>query len=230
MNRNPSLICCGVAVLLILSLAGCSGAPSSTDQSASNPSGAPPKKGGSGGLLGSLTGGTRDVTLPEGTAIEVRLEQALSSAQNKPGDEFTASVAAPVEVGGKTIIPKGATVKGRLVNAKESGRLSGVAQLSLALSSVEIDGKSYDLQTSTISRSGSGHTKRNATLIGGGAGAGALIGGLAGGGKGAAIGAVAGAGAGTAGAAATGKKDITLPTETPLSFKLTAPVTVQVKG
>jgi hypothetical protein len=64
-------------------------------------------------------------------------------------------------------------------------------------------------------------------MIGGGAGAGALIGALAGGGKGAAIGALAGGGAGTAGAAFTGNKNIVLPAESALSFKLTEAVEVK---
>jgi hypothetical protein len=67
-------------------------------------------------------------------------------------------------------------------------------------------------------------------FIGGGTGAGAAIGAMAGGGKGAAIGALAGAGAGTATAAATGKKDITIPAESHLNFKLSSPVTIQVRG
>jgi outer membrane lipoprotein SlyB len=102
--------------------------------------------------------------------------------------------------------------------------------LKLALTSVEIDGKDYDLQTTSVTRSGRNHNKRNAVLIGGGTGVGAAIGAAAGGGKGALIGGAIGAGAGTGTAAATGKLDITIPAESQLSFKLTQPVTVQVKG
>jgi hypothetical protein len=87
-----------------------------------------------------------------------------------------------------------------------------------------VSGKSYPVQTSSVERSEKGKGKRTATLIGGGAGVGALIGGLAGGGKGAAIGALAGGGAGTAGAAYTGNKDIVLPAESALSFKVLQPV------
>jgi hypothetical protein len=79
-----------------------------------------------------------------------------------------------------------------------------------------------------VSRSLNGKGKRTATLIGGGAGGGALIGGLAGGGKGALIGAALGAGAGTAGSAYTGEKEIVLPAESALSFKLTEPVTIKM--
>jgi hypothetical protein len=78
-----------------------------------------------------------------------------------------------------------------------------------------------------VSRTQTGKGKRTAVLAGGGAGLGALIGGLAGGGKGAAIGALAGAGAGTGGAAFTGNKDIVLPAESVLSFKLEQPLEVK---
>lgn len=184
----------------------------------------------SGAKLGGLFASTKPVAVPEGTVIAVTLDQAIASNQQKSGDTFDATVADAVMVGGVTAIPKGARARGRIVEIKESGRLKGVAEIQLALDSVEVDGKSYNVETSMITRTGGSHTKRNATMIGGGAGAGALIGGLAGGGKGALIGGAIGAGAGTAGAAATGKKDITLPAETQLSFKLVQPVTVQVKG
>jgi len=92
---------------------------------------------------------------------------------------------------------------------------------------VELHGKNYKIETSSIERQGTSHENRNAELIGGGAGLGALIGGLAGHGKGAVIGAAAGAGAGTAGAAATGKKDASVPAETALSFRLTSALQIQ---
>ena len=237
MRFQPSRFLCAAMLVAVMTLAGCGAAPS-TDQTAANApaaggdagkAGSQPAKP-SGGLLSSLTGSSaKPVTIPEGTAISIRLDSALTSASNKPGDEFMASVADAISVDNAVVIPKGAMAHGKLVNAKESGRLSGVASLSLELSSIEVDGKKYDVQTGTITRSGTNHTKRNTGFIGGGAAAGALIGGIAGGGKGAAIGAAAGAGAGTAGAAATGKKDITLGPETALSFKLSAPLTVQVK-
>jgi len=184
----------------------------------------------SSGVLGGLFAASTPITVPEGALLNVTLDQSLASDQNKAGDEFDASLAAPVVVNGKTVIPKGARVTGRVIEARESGRLKGVAMLKLALVSVEVDGKSYDVQTTSITRSGQNHKKRNTLWIGGGAGAGAAIGAVAGGGKGALIGSAVGAGAGTAGAAATGKLDITIPVETRLSFKLTEPVTISVKG
>ncbi|MCL4524565.1 MAG: hypothetical protein M1453_10445 [Acidobacteria bacterium] len=209
--------------VLAMSLAACANAPQST-QASDQPKPEQP------GILSSLLKSTRPVAVPAGTEIVIVLDQSISSAQANSGDPFDASVAEPVVIGGKTVIPKGAHVQGTVVEARASGRLKGVARLRLALSAVEIAGKSYDLQTTSLTRSGQNHDKRNWTLIGGGTGAGAAIGAIAGGGKGAAIGAAVGAGAGTATAAATGKKDIVLPAESQLSFKLSQPVSIEVKG
>lgn len=182
------------------------------------------------GILGGLFETKKDITIPEGTQLEVTVDETLASNRNNPGDSFAASLARPVIRDGKTIIPAGAHVTGRVVDAKDSGRLHVPARLSVALSSVEVDGKSYDIDTDTIGETGKNHNKRNIGFIGGGAAGGALIGGLAGGGKGALIGTLIGAGAGTAGAAATGKKDISLPAETRLTFRLMRSVTVSVKS
>lgn len=203
---------------------GCATQPS-TNQGADAAKQEQPSK--SGGLLSKVF--ETQVTVPQGTPIPVTIDQTLTSDRNRAGDSFAASLSAPVEVDGKIVMPRGARVTGRVVGTKESGRLHAPAQLSVNLASVEIAGKTYQLETRSISRSGKGHGKRNAEFIGGGGAAGALIGGLAGGGKGALIGAAAGAGAGTAGAAATGKKEISIPAESHLTFRLIAPVTITVK-
>ena len=225
MSRSQSSAILACALAMVLALAGCSASQNDTSQASAQPDAEKSR-----GLLSSLMESSTPVTVPAGTPIQVTLDQSLASNRNRSGDDFEASLARPVVVNGKTVIPKGARVRGIVVDAKESGRLQGVAHLQIELRAVEVGSKSYDLETSSVTRTGSNHNKRNLGYIGGGTAGGALIGAIAGGGKGAAIGAAVGAGAGTAGAAATGKKDVLIPAETPLSFKLTQPVTIQVKG
>lgn len=169
----------------------------------------------------------RTVTVPAGATLTVRLGQAVGSKTSQAGDRFAASLAQPVAVGGNVVIPAGAEVSGTVTQAHAAGRFKGGATLALCLDSIMIQGRQYSIQTTTVSRASKGKGKRTAGLIGGGAGAGALIGGLAGGGKGAAIGALAGAGAGTAGAGLTGNRDISLPAESTLSFKLSSTLTLR---
>jgi len=170
------------------------------------------------------------VTVPDATALHVTLDQRLASDQSRAGDHFEATVSEPVVINEHTVIPQGARAEGLVVDARPSGRLMGRARLQLALESIEVDGKSYQLRTATSQRIGGNHKKRNWAWIAGGGGGGALIGALAAGGKGALIGGPVGAGAGTAVAFMTGKKDIQLGAETPLTFRLVQPVTIAVKG
>jgi hypothetical protein len=160
------------------------------------------------------------IELPAGTQIRIRLDQELSSKDSQPGDSFRATVADDVTAHGEVVIPKGARAEGTVVDAKPLGRFKGGALLAVKLDRVHTRFGGYPVDTSSISRAEKGKGKRSAGFIGGGAGLGALIGGLAGGGKGAAIGALAGGGAGTAGSAFTGNKQIVLPAETLLTFSL----------
>lgn len=168
----------------------------------------------------------REVTVPAGTAIHVRLEHSLATNQTGPGETFAATVVSPVVVNGETVIPEGARAEGVVLDSHASGRLKGHASMTLALNSVEVHGSSYDVQTTTVGRSSGGHTKRNIALIGGGGAGGAIIGALAGGGKGALIGGPVGAGAGLGIAALTGKKHVRIPAESAMTFRLTEPLTV----
>ena len=171
---------------------------------------------------------TNEITIPANTEIEVRLDQSIATNRIATGDPFFATVADPVVVNGQTAIPAGAPVKGIVVTAHEAGHLHGVAELRLALTSVEVNGNYSDLRTNTFARFGHNHKKRNWEFIGGGAGGGALIGALAGGAKGALIGAPIAAGAGLAGAAITGKRDILIPAETAMTFRLKEQVEVHL--
>jgi len=168
------------------------------------------------------------VTVPAETEIEVRLNQAIATNKVASGDSFFATVADPVVVNGQTVIPAGAPVKGKVVSAREAGRLKGVAEIRLALESVEIEGNDYNLQSSTFTRFGHNHNKRNGEMIAGGGAGGALLGALVGHGKGALIGAPIGAGAGIAGAAFTEKRNIVIPAETAMTFQLLQPVEVHL--
>ena len=170
------------------------------------------------------------MTVPELTAIHVTLDQAVASNRNRPGDHFEATVSRPVVIDGKTVIPQGARAEGLVVDAKHSGRLRGRARLQLALRSVAVNGQTYDIRTTSSPRVGRNHKKRNWAWIGGGAGGGAVIGAVVGGGEGALIGGPVGAAAGTTVALVTGKKDIKLRPETPLTFRLAEPVTISVRS
>jgi hypothetical protein len=171
----------------------------------------------------------KPLVVPADTMIAVVLDQTLSSKTSKSGDRFTATVESPVEVEGKVAIPKGARAEGVVNDAKAAGRFKGGAALSLTLTSITLNGKDHEIQTSAATQTTKGKGKRTAVLVGGGAAGGAGIGAIAGGGKGAGIGALIGAAAGTAGAGLTGNRDISLPAETALDFKLLQPVTIRHK-
>jgi hypothetical protein len=128
---------------------------------------------------------------------------------------------------GEVVIPAGSAVTGIVKEAKKAGRFKGSAVLRLALNSVTINGHTYNVQAEEVAQTSTGKGKRTAGMVVGGTGVGAAIGGIVGGGKGAAIGALTGAAAGTVGAGTTGKRDIDLPAEAALSFKLTHALTLK---
>jgi len=161
-----------------------------------------------------------------GTPLVVRLQQTVSAKSSNVGDTFTGTLAQSVVVHGVKVIRAGAPVTGTVVAAKGQGRFKGSGDLAIAVTRVGI----YSVSTSSYEATGKGKGKRTAGFVGGGAGGGALLGGLAGGGKGALIGGLLGAGAGTAGAAFTGNKDISVPAETVVTFNLTQPITVEIES
>lgn len=164
----------------------------------------------------------KPLVAPTGARVSVSITEQLSASKNNVGDRFTGVLAEPVTTtDGATVFPRGARVSGTVVAAKGRGRFKGAGDLGIAVTSIA--GK--EVSTSTYEKAAKGKGKRSAAMIGGGGGAGALIGGLAGGGKGALIGGLIGAGAGTAGAAYTGNNDVVIPSESVVTFRLTAPAT-----
>ncbi len=161
-------------------------------------------------------------TIPAETKLTVRIASEISSGTAKVGDRFDATLTRDLVVNGKTLAKAGAPVKGKVTYVKSSGRLHEPGELTLRLTSVQVNGKMTPISSTGYHAKGNSHTKSNATKIGGGAAVGALIGGLAGGGKGALIGTGVGAGAGTGVAAATGKEEAVIPAETVVTFTTTA--------
>jgi hypothetical protein len=169
-------------------------------------------------LMTLLTLAASAQTVPAGTRLTVRVGSEITSGTAKADDRFDATLARPLVVNGKTLARTGAPARGKVTSAKSSGRLHAPGELTLRLTAVQVNGRMISVATSSYSAKGKSHTKSNATKIGGGAAAGALIGGLVGGGKGAGIGALAGGGAGTGVAAATGKEEAIVPAEAALTF------------
>jgi hypothetical protein len=170
------------------------------------------------------------ITVPAGTSLVVRMGNTIDTKTANNGDTFTGTLAHPVSVDGEVAIRSGAGVSGTVVDAKSPGRFKGAGALSVTLNSIVVGGQSMTIDTSTYAQTVKGKGKRTAVLTGGGAGAGALIGGLAGGGKGALIGGLVGAGAGGAGSAFTGNKDLRIPAESVVTFKLSSPISEKRTG
>src|SRR5689334_23760488 len=165
-------------------------------------------------------------TVPAGTQLSIRLNDEVNSEKAQTGDVFHVSISAPVSMDDQTVIPTTADVEVRVVEVKSARRFAGQSVLTLELTKLTMNGRSYSLQTSQWSKSGNGRGKSTAAKVGGGAAVGAILGGIFGGGKGAAIGAAAGAGAGTGVSAATKGQQIILKPEAIIAFQLQSPVTV----
>ena len=199
----------------VLALAGCG---QKSDQASTEPTGeaAPPT--------------TKTANLEEGTAITVITSTTISTKTNKTGETFEASLAEPIVVGDWVIAKKGAAVSGIVADSDPGGRVKGVASISVKLKSLELaDGRTIAITTAGQSAQAKSTTKKDAARIGVTTGVGAVVGAIAGGGKGAAIGAGAGAGAGTAATLATRGDPAVIPSESRLTFKLSASVEVTEK-
>jgi len=170
------------------------------------------------------------VTLNAGTMIPVRLVDGLTSERNLAGDSFTATLDKELVADGFVIAERGARVEGKVIASDRGGRVRGVSTLAVELVRLSTsDRQKVAIHTDGFERRAEDTHRQDAEKIGGGAALGAIIGAIAGGGKGAAIGAGVGGGAGAGGVMATRGKPATLPSETRVTFRLKAPVTITEK-
>jgi hypothetical protein len=168
------------------------------------------------------------VTIPAGTSLAIRVDQSISVKTARAGDRFTGEIVNPVADGyGTLIVPKGTRVGGVVAAAHRRGHFKGASVLELRLTSMELGGHEMPIETRAFAESKKGKGKRSAAMIGGGSGLGMLIGGVATGGAGLLWGGLAGAGAGTAAAGLTGNRDLVIPAETVVHFRLSQDVVVQ---
>jgi hypothetical protein len=165
-------------------------------------------------------------TLPDGTELSIRLLQPLASNKSKTGQAFEATVDSDIVINKRTVIARGSSVKGVVVEAEGSGRVSGRAKIALKLTQIQVGGKSYTLETNTLSMEAEGTKGKDTKRILGGAGLGAVIGAIADGGSGAAKGAAIGGGVGVGATLLTKGKEVELGAETKISFKLMKPIQV----
>jgi hypothetical protein len=219
MRKNCLALLLGFALLLMV---GCSG-PSVTS---SDTTGATDQ------ALNSVQkdlAAKKEETLAAGTVIRASLQHALTTDSNAPGDPFTAKVVDDVKTKDSVVIPMGSTIKGVVAESRRSGRVKGRAYMALKFTEVVLpNGQSYPIQASGTSRLAPATKKKDAMIIGGGAGIGTAIGAIAGGGKGAAIGAATGGAAGTGAVLATRGKETGFSSGTPLNVKLTQPLKVNL--
>jgi hypothetical protein len=168
----------------------------------------------------------KNLTVPSGTTIAIRLIDPIDSETAQQGQTFKATLDSPLSVEGEVAVPTGYKVEGHVVDVKSAGKFAGQSLLVLQLNRISVGDKSYNLQTDQYKRQGSNRSTNTAEKVGAGAVIGAIIGGIAGGGKGAGIGAAAGGGVGGGVQAATKGQQIKLPSESVLNFTLTSPLTV----
>lgn len=168
-----------------------------------------------------------NVTVPAGTGLAIRINQTISVKHSHAGDRFTGELAEGVAEQGQTVLPRGTRVNGIVTEAHRRGHFKGRSYLGLRLTSIAYQGKVYPIATASLHRTKKGKGKRSAAFIGTGAGVGMLVGGLATGGVGLAVGGLAGGGLGTLLGGVTGNRDIEIPAESLVRFKLEDDLTVQ---
>jgi hypothetical protein len=170
----------------------------------------------------------RQITVPAGTRLRLRLASTVSSRSSNVEDTVNATLRTPVVVNGVTVAPAGTAVSGYVTEARRSGRVKGRARVGVRFNALRVRGTRYQMRTSAVAREAPGTKKEDAAKIGIGAGAGAVAGAIAGGKKGAAVGTAVGAGGGTGVVLATRGREVSLGRGTPITVRLTAPLTMRV--
>jgi hypothetical protein len=168
----------------------------------------------------------RNVTLPSGTEIPIRITQTLDSQTTEAGASFSGVVTREVVADGLVAIPAGAAVSGTVTDARDATHFKGSSMLTIELTSLRRHGNTIPIATEPYTVDGKGRGMNSVEKIGGGAAVGALLGGIFGGGKGAAIGAAAGGGGGAAVQGFTHGQQVQIPSETVIRFRLSNSVTV----
>ncbi|MGD0736756.1 MAG: hypothetical protein ABR976_16615 [Terracidiphilus sp.] len=170
-----------------------------------------------------------NLTITAGTTLAIRVDQRISVKTSRVGDTFTGEVVEPIlnPTDNSVVIPKGSAVGGVVDASHRRGHFKGRSLLELRLTSLTLNGTQYPLTTRDLAESKKGKGKRSAAMIGGGAGLGMLVGGVATGGVGLVVGGLVGGGAGTAAAGLTGNRDLDIPAESIVHFKLADDLVVQ---
>jgi hypothetical protein len=212
-----------MAAAIALSLAGCS---KTSDQQAVTGS-APAAEAAPAKADFPLSQKAPSVTIAEGTPIKIRTGTTLSTKTTQTGDMFTGTLAEALVVDGTVVAPRGSAVEGRVVDSDPGGRVKGKATISVRLTRLRVGDRNVEIQTRAIAREAHATKRKDAAEVGIGAGIGAAIGAIAGGGQGAAIGAASGGAAGTGLVLATHGDPAVIAAESLLTFRLSAPVTVE---
>ena len=169
----------------------------------------------------SFTFGAETVVVPAGTTFRVRTIDPIDVDTTQAGMKFRGSLDDPIMLGGDVIVPRGADVVMVASRVAQGGKMKGSDLLELKVNAITARGKRYQVVTTVVETKSAGEGKKTSRKVIGGAGLGAIIGGIAGGGTGAAIGALAGGATGTV-MAASGQPHLKVPSETRLQFQLQA--------
>lgn len=172
----------------------------------------------------------RTATLPTGTSLKLTLRTSVASDESRVEDAVRATLRERLVIDGVEVLPAGTVVTGHVTSVKRAARVKGRGQIALRFTAIDLPGPGNveRIRTTAVTRIAPGTKKRDAATIGGGAVGGAIIGGILGGGDGAAKGAVVGGAAGTGAVLATRGREVRLPAGTPITVRLSEPVTVPI--